>query len=413
MPLCPLSKHVLLGLALSPFLLSCGDGGTDPSKLIDVIVISGDGQSADIGGTLPLDLVVRSSDPDGKAVANVDLLFSVVQGGGSLSATAVATNAQGTASSTWTVGQEGTQQVIVSAVANSGTAATFSAEATDLTIEIVFLNHGTPSQDSAFTAAADRWMDILGGELGDVDLSANPVAAGACTPGQPTVADTVDDLRVFVDIKPIDGVGGTLGQAGPCLIRSVSQLPVLGFMTFDSDDVAGLEAAGDLSKVTLHEMAHVLGLGTLWTTIGTLLVNPSLSNPGVDTHFAGVAAIAAFDAAGGTAYTGGAKVPVENQLGAGSSDAHWRELVLELELMTPVLSTGEPNPLSAITIESLADLGYTVDSSGADPFTQTFPAPARLTASNRRVINLENDTYRGPIQVVDRFGNVTKTILWR
>ena len=280
---------------MSPFLLSCGDGGTDPSKLIDVIILAGDGQSADLGGTLPLDLVVRSSDPDGKAVANVDLLFSVVQGGGSLSATAVTTNALGTASSTWTVGtQEGTQQVIVSAVANSGTAATFSAEATDLSIEIVFLNHGTPSQDSAFTAAADRWMDILGGELGDVDLSANPVTAGACTPGQPTISDTVDDLRVFVDIKPIDGVGGTLAQAGPCLVRSVSQLPVLGFMTFDSYDVAGLQFAGDLSKVTLHEMAHVLGVGTLWTSIGTLLVNPSLpSNPGDDTHFAGVAAIAA------------------------------------------------------------------------------------------------------------------------
>ena len=197
MPLCPVSKHVLLGLALSPFLLSCGDGGTDPSKLIDVIIISGDGQSVDVGGTLPLDLVVRSSDPDGKAVANVELLFSVVQGGGSLSATAVTTNAQGAASSTWTVGtQEGTQQVVVSAVANSGTAATFSAEATDLTIEIVFLNHGTPSQDSAFTAAADRWMDILEGELSDVDLSSNPVAAGACTAGQLLFPPKVDPERV-------------------------------------------------------------------------------------------------------------------------------------------------------------------------------------------------------------------------
>lgn len=409
------SKHILLGLALSSLLLSCGDGGTDPSKQIDVTIISGDEQSAAVGGTLPQDLVVRSSDVDGNAVGNVDLLFSVVQGGGSLGTTAVTTDAQGTASSTWTLGlQEGTQQVEVSAVVNSGANATFSAVATDFWIELVFINHGTPSQDSAFIAAADRWMSILEGELSDIDFSANPVVAGGCTPGQPAISDTVDDIRIFVDIKQIDGVGGTLGQAGPCRIRSITGLPAIGFMVFDFVDVAGLEATGDLVDVTVHEMAHVLGFGTLWSSFDTLLVNPSLpSNLGADTHFLGAAAIAAFDAAGGTAYTGGAKVPVENQLPVGSSDSHWRELVLGLELMTPVLAPGVTNPLSAITIESLVDLGYSVDNSQADPFTETFSAPARLTAPGRGVIYLENDTYRGPLQVVDRSGNVIKTILRR
>jgi hypothetical protein len=257
-------------------------------------------------------------------------------------------------------------------------------------------------------------MSILRGELIDVDFSSNPVPADTCLQGQPTVLGTVDDLRIFVDIKPIDGVEGTLAQAGPCQIRSLSQLPVLGFMILDSDDVAALEAADDLMDIALHEMAHALGLGTLWTNFDTLLVNPSLpSNNGADTHFSGAAAIAAFDAAGGTAYTGGATVPVENRATIGSSDSHWRESVLGLELMTPVFTTTVSNPLSAITTESLGDLGYSVDSSGADPFTATFSAPARLTASSRRVINLENDTYRGPLQVVDASGNVTKTIIWR
>ena len=81
--------------------------------------------------------------------------------------------------------------------------------------------------------------------------------------------------------------------------------------------------------------------------------------------------------------------------------------------MTPELTHGVTNPLSAITIESLADLGYSVDSSGADPFTGTFSAPARLTASGGRVINLENDIYRSPLQVVDHSGNVIRTIFWR
>ena len=413
MPLHPPSKHILLGLALSSLLLSCGDGGTGLSEQIDVIIISGDGQSVDVGGTLPQNLVVRASDADGNAVGNVNLLFSVVQGGGSLGTTAVTTDTQGTASSTWTLGtQEGTQQVTVTAVGSSGTQATFSAVATNFRIEIVFINHGTPSQDAAFTAAADRWMSILRGELNDIDFSSNPVGAGTCTSCQPTISDTVDDLRVFVDIIFIDGPFGTLGQAGVCQLRSTSQLPVVGFMEFDSDDIGRMEGDGDLMPVALHEMGHALGIGTLWGNFDTLLVNPSLpSDAGADTHFSGAAAIAAFDAAGGTAYTGGAKVPVENLASVGSSDSHWRELVLGLELMTPLFTSGMPNPLSAITTESLVDMGYSVDDSQADPFTGAFSAPPRLTASARKVINLENDTYRGPIQVVDGSGNVIKTIL--
>ena len=291
-------------------------------------------------------------------------------------------------------------------------------EDTDYSIELVFINHGTPSQDAAFTAAANRWMTILRGELGDVDFSPNPVAANSCGGGQhPEVSDRVDDLRILVDIRPIDGLGGTLAQAGFCQIRVSSRLPLLGFMSFDSEDLGPIEQSGDLATLTLHEMGHVIGVGTLWSDSGTLLVNPSLpSNGGVagaDTHFDGAAAIAAFNAAGGTAYTGGAKVPVENLLGEGSADSHWRESVLENELMTPELQGGTTNPLSAITIGSLADLGYTVDSSGADSFTPVFSAPARVTVPGVRILRLGNDTYWGPVNVVDHSGRVTRTILRR
>ena len=415
MPPYPLSKHALLGLAVSFSVLSCGDGGLDPSEPIDVTVVSGDGQSADVGEPLPQDVVVRSSDLDGNTLGNVDLTFSIVQGGGSLGTTAVTTNAQGIASTTWTMGaQEGPQQVVVSAGTNSGADATFVAAATDFKIELVFINHGTPSQDAVFLAAADRWTSILQGELINVDFSSNPVPANQCVQGQPEVSDTIDDLRIFVDIIPIDGPFATLAQAEPCQIRNASQLPVLDYMQFDSADLDRIEQGGDLVPVTLHEMGHVLGIGTLWDKFAGLLVNPSLpSNPGADTHFSGTAAIAAFNAAGGTAYTGGAKVPVENQLGVGSSDSHWRESVLKLELMTPELFSGVTNPLSTITTESLVDLGYGVGSSGADSFTQTFSASARLKAPGGSIIKLENDTYRGPLQMVDGSGNVIKTILGR
>jgi len=64
----------------------------------------------------------------------------------------------------------------------------------------------------------------------------------------------------------------------------------------------------------------------------------------------------------------GNPVPVENSGGAGTVDAHWRESVMGKELMTGYVSITS-NPLSSITVGSLADMGYTVIYSYADPYT--------------------------------------------
>ena len=83
---------------------------------------------------------------------------------------------------------------------------------TDHSIELVFINHGTPSQDAAFIAAADRWMNILQADLSDVDFSSNPVMANTCGQGvqHPEVSDTVDDLRIFIDMRSLDGPSGAV-----------------------------------------------------------------------------------------------------------------------------------------------------------------------------------------------------------
>ena len=62
-------------------------------------------------------------------------------------------------------------------------------------------------------------------------------------------------------------------------------------------------------------------------------------------------------------------MPVHNSGGSGSADGHWRESVFDNELMSPYLSSGQTEPLSAITVQSLADMGYVVDVSQADSFT--------------------------------------------
>jgi hypothetical protein len=212
----------------------------------------------------------------------------------------------------------------------------------------------------------------------------------------------VDDVLILADLQPIDGPGGILGRAGPCVTRLANNLPVLGVMTFDTDDLDDLVSFDLLEEVVVHEMGHVLGIGTLWPVQG-LLAEP-VSQGGTDPHFTGAQAITAFNAAGGTDYPD-QKVPVETEGGPGTEDSHWRESVFDNELMTGFINLGA-NPLSAITVRSLADQGYTVNPAGADPYTLALPG-LRAGARGRTFI-LQGDAMRLPVRRVDQTGRLSE-----
>jgi len=243
------------------------------------------------------------------------------------------------------------------------------------------------------------------GDLPDIDFGSSGLPAGICGVAHPTVTGTVDDLVIFSSVGSIDGPGGILGQAGPCILRMDSGLPVVGVMQFDSADLAWLEADAMLDSTILHEMAHVLGVGSLWGYLG-YLANPSLGLPAgtADTHFMGAQAESAFDAAGGLTYSA-LKVPVENELGgAGTLDAHWRESVFANELMTGFIESAS-NPLSRITVASLADMGYTVSYADVDAYTLPGSALRRSASS---AVSVEDDSWNGPVFGVDENGEVVE-----
>jgi hypothetical protein len=201
---------------------------------------------------------------------------------------------------------------------------------------------------------------------------------GICgQPSIPAVNETVDDLLIFAEVRAIDGVGGILGAAGPCLIRVANGLTIIGYMEFDEADLVDLAAFGHLEDVVLHEMAHVLGLGTLspWD-------NQLVGAGGADPFFPGANAVAKYTAAGGVAVNA---VPVANTGGAGTRDSHWREADMGRELMTGFLNTGVTNFLSAISVGALSDMGYTVDYGAVDAYTVF---PGALRSSEDRLIEL-------------------------
>ena len=275
-------------------------------------------------------------------------------------------------------------------------------------IELVFLDGGTSAQEGVVRQAADRWESVIARDVFDWDHGAfNRVPAGTCGPGSPEVADQVDDIRVFVTIDAIDGIGNTVAQSGPCWVRpyplegaaGIWLQPTLAALILDEDDVAHMEAEGMLESFVTHEMAHALGfVPAVWEQHGRLR-NPSLpDSPGADTHFDGPMAIAAFDAAGGAGYAH-AKVPVENGAREGFSDSHWREGVFGDELMSALL-TGDAQPLSLITIESLYDLGYEVNLAAADAFSLSGAGVEARVLPRGLVIDLGNDIAPFPIRVL-------------
>lgn len=210
----------------------------------------------------------------------------------------------------------------------------------------------SPSQLDAFITAADRWSEIIVGDLQPVRLPSG---------------DVVDDVLIDAMGTRIDGLHGILGQAAPTFIRN-NNLPAAGFMEFDSADLARMEADGTLVDVIIHEMGHVLGIGTLWNTMGLITTNClSKANP----VFFGRNAATEFSRLLGIEVP--VAVPVENEHGPGTRCGHWRESVFGNEGMTGFVNLG-PNPISRITIGALEDMGYEVNYDAADDYA----IPSRL-----------------------------------
>jgi hypothetical protein len=182
-------------------------------------------------------------------------------------------------------------------------------------------------------------------------------------------------VTINVNLGNIDGVGGTLGSAGPNTANVTTNYLYTntGSMTFDTSDIPGLGSA--FEDVVLHEMAHVLGIGTLWSasavTGNAVLGRQELyvNNSG---QYTGAFGLAAYNAEFNQV---GAFVPVELGGGSGTANGHWNEVNgggvntgivsnISLQDFQDELMTGWLGPnatfISTLTIQSLQDLGYEV-----------------------------------------------------
>lgn len=223
----------------------------------------------------------------------------------------------------------------------------------EYTINLEFTGGLSEDQRNLFYAAANRWQSIITADAADVGL--------------------IDDLDITVNASAIDGVGGVLANASISSIRGASPAPLEGVMNFDTSDLESMGNDGTLYSVILHEMGHVLGIGSRWSAEG-------LTSTGADGPvYTGQNAVDEYNEIFGTSF---AALPVEDSGGAGTALVHPEEgdvartiggvnaPGLDNEVMTgSVEGAGTPMPLSTISIGFLDDLGYEVDYGEADSYS--------------------------------------------
>lgn len=242
-------------------------------------------------------------------------------------------------------------------------------------ITLSFSGSMTPIEQQTFVDAADYWNSVITGYDLVSDQNGLP---------------TLHSLTINASIPDIDGFGGILGSAGPTgnlayydndpftpNPTSARLYSATGLMEFDSADVNGLVANNTFYGVVLHEMAHVLGIGTLWVdnnnvngTIYQLYNNGSgkYTGPNALAHWQ-----TEFNQPSATF------VPVELGGGPGTANGHWNENdggfgntgivsnITGMDFSNELMTGWASNTffVSTVTIGSLDDLGYQVDYSKA------------------------------------------------
>jgi hypothetical protein len=239
----------------------------------------------------------------------------------------------------------------------------------------------TPFSEVFFEAAA-RWEKLIVKDKPDDSDDVPPNVCGIG--GVPGISETIDDMIIDVIVQPIDGPGAILGAAGPCWVRGSDFLTIYGIMFFDVADLGTIADAGVLDEVIVHEMGHVIGVGTLWDApvlpeFGfpgrNLLQGETTSNP----FFVGKRANVGYKQ-----LKGAGLVPVEGDFGPGTRLAHWDEATFGNELMTGFISLTGESPLSDVTAGSLRDLGYVAHAQGEEYSLPTPAAAAAITANAGR-----------------------------
>ena len=219
-------------------LAAFGCGGDDlvlpdDGQPAAIEVVEGNGQSAGVGALLAAPLVVRVLDAEGRPVPSLAVAFVVVSGNGALAPDTVPTDANGRASSRWTLGSgAGAQAVEARVVDAPALRAAFTANAgagTAATFEKV-------SGDAQSATAGSTLTDSL--IVRALDAAGNPVA-GVQVDWALAGGGTVSAPTTTTDAAGRTGVLRTLGTTAGAQSTTATAVGVGSPLTFTATALVG------------------------------------------------------------------------------------------------------------------------------------------------------------------------------
>ena len=193
------------GLSGSPLTFTAMGLAAGASQLA---LASGDAQSGVAGGALAQPFVVVVRDAQQNPVAGFMVAFAVAQGGGTLSASSVATDAQGRAATTLTLGRTaGPNSVTATAQGLTGSPVTFNASGTAGPAAAIAISAGNAQSGLVGTALANPLVVVVR------DANQNPVANHPVTFAVATGGGSLSATSVPTNAQGLASTRLTLGPA--------------------------------------------------------------------------------------------------------------------------------------------------------------------------------------------------------
>jgi len=221
-------------------------------------------------------------------------------------------------------------------------------------IQIVNLGNET-YYDSAFENARQKWQTIIVGDKAFGGIFRKDYLFSTIENDDSYII--IDDVIIGYDFfenihrnfSKSDDTAVVLGFGGPTFLRN--DLPIAGIMLFSRQELLKMKMA-DAELIIMHEMAHVLGFGTLPNEIC------SQNCP----NYACPVAQREYDNLNLDSF-----LLLESEI-----CGHWAESSFQTstssELMTPYFEKDKYQPLTRVTAGALQDLGYEVNFYAADVF---------------------------------------------